>query len=44
MEHCYGNFLEALEEADLITKGLERLGGNFEEILSNLKDFRDLST
>lgn len=36
--------MEILEEADLIIEGLERLVGNFAEILSNLKDFRDLRT
>lgn len=36
--------MEILEEADLIIEGLEGLVGNFAEILSNLKDFRDLRT
>lgn len=39
----HGNFLEILE-ADLIIEGLGGLLGNFAEILSNLKDFRDLRT
>lgn len=36
--------MEILEETDLIIEGLEGLVGNFAEILSNLKDFRDLRT
>lgn len=39
-----GNFLEILVDADLITGGLEGLVGNFSEIQSNFKDFRDLRT
>lgn len=39
-----GNFLEILVDADLITGGLEGLVGNFSEIQSHFKDFRDLRT
>lgn len=43
VQRC-GNFLEILVDADLITGGLEGLVGNFAEIRSNFKDFRDLRT
>jgi hypothetical protein len=36
--------LEILEDADLITGGLEGLVGNFAEIWSNCKDFGDWRT
>lgn len=39
-----GSFLEILEDEDLITGGLEGLVGNFAEIRSNFKDFRDWRT